>query len=292
MLDPGGGGRTKTGQRFAYSALGRHRSAGRCLSLCADREAERPIAHLSGFKGILQVERYGGYKVLAKQGDERLAVCWSHVRRHLYELAIALDLKDALEAARTWLRTKLQLIRRQSSATRCRWQGLCLFLDDGRIEIDNNVVERSIRPLAMLEFFLQPLFKCLQTLEVCFRRGRDTGSTSFGQPQLSPHPSPDRIRGFGRARPAQPATGRIFVLISRRIVWLMSCCRGLISPLPISKPWPENEAYAAGAGLVTPVPGTAAPVPSLPAKRSSRQRFRCRRLGACLRARSSVKTSI
>jgi transposase len=30
-----------------------------------------------------------------------------------------------------------------------RWAGLCLFLDDGRIEIDSNVVERAIRPLAL-----------------------------------------------------------------------------------------------------------------------------------------------
>jgi hypothetical protein len=29
-----------------------------------------------------------------------------------------------------------------------RWEGLTRFLDDGRIEIDSNVVERSIRPLA------------------------------------------------------------------------------------------------------------------------------------------------
>ena len=30
-----------------------------------------------------------------------------------------------------------------------RWAGLSLFLDDGRIEIDSNVVERAIRPLAL-----------------------------------------------------------------------------------------------------------------------------------------------
>lgn len=29
------------------------------------------------------------------------------------------------------------------------WDGLCLFLTDGRIEIDNNVVERTIRPIAL-----------------------------------------------------------------------------------------------------------------------------------------------
>ena len=29
------------------------------------------------------------------------------------------------------------------------WEGLSRFLDDGRIEIDSNTVERSIRPLAL-----------------------------------------------------------------------------------------------------------------------------------------------
>jgi hypothetical protein len=30
-----------------------------------------------------------------------------------------------------------------------RWDGLVRFLDDGRIDLDNNVVERAIRPLAL-----------------------------------------------------------------------------------------------------------------------------------------------
>ena len=30
-----------------------------------------------------------------------------------------------------------------------RWPGLTLFLEDGRIEIDTNVIERAIRPLAL-----------------------------------------------------------------------------------------------------------------------------------------------
>ena len=29
------------------------------------------------------------------------------------------------------------------------WDGLCRLLDDGRVEIDSNIVERSIRPLAL-----------------------------------------------------------------------------------------------------------------------------------------------
>jgi transposase len=30
-----------------------------------------------------------------------------------------------------------------------RWEGLCRFIADGRIEIDSNIVERAIRPLAL-----------------------------------------------------------------------------------------------------------------------------------------------
>jgi hypothetical protein len=30
-----------------------------------------------------------------------------------------------------------------------RWDGLTMFLDDGRIDLDYNTVERSIRPLAL-----------------------------------------------------------------------------------------------------------------------------------------------
>ncbi|MEA1619419.1 transposase, partial [Erythrobacter sp. T5W1-R] len=30
-----------------------------------------------------------------------------------------------------------------------RWDGLTRFLDDGRIDLDNNAVERAIRPLAL-----------------------------------------------------------------------------------------------------------------------------------------------
>ena len=37
-----------------------------------DRKAERPIAHLADFKGVLQVDGYGGYRVLAERGDVRL----------------------------------------------------------------------------------------------------------------------------------------------------------------------------------------------------------------------------
>jgi hypothetical protein len=45
------------------------------------------IAHLDGFTGILQLDGYGGYKVLARHNAVHPAFCWSHVRRKFYELA-------------------------------------------------------------------------------------------------------------------------------------------------------------------------------------------------------------
>jgi transposase len=146
--------------------------------------------HLEGFKGILQVDGYAGYRKLADRGDVRLAFCWSHVRRGFYELAIpgpspsprkrsnvslrympsrrisAVGVLRSAEQPRTreavrwpalepWLRAKLGLISQKSELaeairyTLSRREGLTRFIDDGRIELDNNTVERSIRPIAL-----------------------------------------------------------------------------------------------------------------------------------------------
>ena len=58
----------------------------------------RPIAHLAGFQGVLQVDGYAGYRALADNGQVRLAFCWSHVRRRFYELAAAGRAPTASEA--------------------------------------------------------------------------------------------------------------------------------------------------------------------------------------------------
>jgi transposase len=92
VLDPGRG-RTKTGQLWAYARddrpWGGTDPPGVVYVYAPDRKAERPIAHLAGFKGVLQVDGYGGYRALAEHGDVALAFCWSHVRRRFYELAAA-----------------------------------------------------------------------------------------------------------------------------------------------------------------------------------------------------------
>src|SRR5271156_4382612 len=101
VLDPGRG-RTKTGQLWAYAAddrpWGGSDPPGVAYVYAPDRKAERPISHLAGFKGILQVDGYGGYRVLAERGDVQLAFCWAHVRRRFYELAAAGPAPIASEA--------------------------------------------------------------------------------------------------------------------------------------------------------------------------------------------------
>ena len=58
-------------------------------------------------------------------------------------------------ALEVWLREKLALISQKSMLAGAiryaltRWAGLSLFLEDGRVEIDSNTVERSMRPLAL-----------------------------------------------------------------------------------------------------------------------------------------------
>src|SRR5436190_24059836 len=49
-----------------------------------------------------------------------------------------------------------QVVRRRDDGAGARWDGLTRFLDDGRIEIDSNVVERAIRPIAMPVSFCTP----------------------------------------------------------------------------------------------------------------------------------------
>jgi len=81
VLDPGRG-RTKTGQLWAYARDDRPWGGADPPAVAyvyaPDRTASQPIAHLAGFKGVLQVDGYAGYRALAQKGDVSLACCWSH----------------------------------------------------------------------------------------------------------------------------------------------------------------------------------------------------------------------
>ncbi len=63
--------------------------------------------------------------------------------------------RPVVEDLEPWLRARLETLSQKTKLAEAiryalsRWVGLTLFLGDGRIEIDNNTVERSIRPLAL-----------------------------------------------------------------------------------------------------------------------------------------------
>ncbi len=58
-----------------------------------DRRGEHPLAHLQGYRGILQADAYAGYNGLFRQDRQpeplKRALCWAHARRHFFELADA-----------------------------------------------------------------------------------------------------------------------------------------------------------------------------------------------------------
>jgi transposase len=99
-----------------------------------------PIASeaLERIAGLYAIEK----EIRGRSAEERRAVRQDRSRPIL----------DDLEP---WLRAKLALISQKTKLAKAiryalsRWGGLTRFLDDGRIDIDSNVVERSIRPIAL-----------------------------------------------------------------------------------------------------------------------------------------------
>lgn len=139
------------------------------------------ILQVDGYGGYAAVAK--------RRHDVSLAFCWAHVRRKFYELAdsspVATEVlrriaslyaieddvrgSSAEQRRRTRHERSRPLIedlhhyldaraRQVSAKSRLadairyalsRWTGLVRFVDDGRIDLDSNTVERSIRPLAL-----------------------------------------------------------------------------------------------------------------------------------------------
>lgn len=158
------------------------------------RGGQHPRKFLTGFKGYLHVDGYGGYNELP---DVTLVGCWSHARRKFDEalkalpaanrsapvaakeglefcnrlFAIERDLKEAtpkeryekrlarshpvLDAFLAWLHKQSSQVLPKSAFGKAinyclnQWDKLVAFLQDGRLEIDNNRSERSIKPFVI-----------------------------------------------------------------------------------------------------------------------------------------------
>jgi transposase len=193
VLDPGRG-RTRTGRLWTYVRDDRPWAGpdppAAIYFYSPDRKAERPAAHLSSFRGVLQVDGYAGFETLVG-AKIALAACWAHARRKFYDVhqetespvaaqalariaeiyAIETEVRGRsaderqrvreartrpmVEALKAWLEGQLERLPPRGGLAEAiryalvRWPALCRFLDDGRIELDNNPVERAIRPVAL-----------------------------------------------------------------------------------------------------------------------------------------------
>ncbi len=153
------------------------------------RAGEVPKALLSGFEGVLQTDLYAGYNQVYAPDKSSRAGCWAHVRRKfldIQKLAPKADVNKALEliaklyhaeshnkppeavaqarqkhAAPILEKLRLHLlawgsrtlpsseVQKAIQYTLSQWDALCLFLNDGQIRLDNNLIENQMRPIAL-----------------------------------------------------------------------------------------------------------------------------------------------
>jgi transposase len=193
VLDPGRG-RTKKGYFWTIARddrpWGGPDPQGVAYTYAPGRGAEHAINLLADYRGIVQCDGYAAYKNLDQERIV-LAFCWTHLRRHFYDIAKGGDAPIASEALnriaalyeieqtirgrsagerravrqdkskplvlvfRDWLEIQLSKVSAKSPIAEAiryglnHWYGLVRFLDDGRIELDTNIVERSMRSVAL-----------------------------------------------------------------------------------------------------------------------------------------------
>jgi len=98
---------------------------------------------------------------IAEDGLKQIAALYrieTDIRGHSPEVRLAARQERSapkIKAFEEWLREHRAKVSRKSPLGGALkyiakyWDGLCLFLTDGRIEMDNNAVERTIRPIAL-----------------------------------------------------------------------------------------------------------------------------------------------
>jgi transposase len=154
-----------------------------------DRKAERPASHLTKFKGVAQVDGYPGFERLGADirlaacwaharrkfyeiHQATASPVAAEALRRIAELyAIENTIRGQTAAERhgmrqsrslpqvmvmkSWLEMQFAQIPPRGGLADAiryalsRWDALCCFLNDGRIELDTNTVERAIRPVAL-----------------------------------------------------------------------------------------------------------------------------------------------
>ncbi len=98
---------------------------------------------------------------VAEEGLRRIAELYrieSGIRGHAAEERHAIRAEHSrplVESMRTWINAQLARLSGKSPLAEIlryavnHWDGLCVFLDDGRVEMDSNAVERCIRTVTI-----------------------------------------------------------------------------------------------------------------------------------------------
>jgi hypothetical protein len=159
------------------------------LAYSANRKGEHPQAHLKSYQGILQADAYAGYNLVYEQGVQEAAcwahvrrkffdihqaqaspLAGEAVQRigALYALEAPLrgkppddrlqgrvPAKALLDDFYAWLMKVRATLSQKSDLAGAmgyalnQWVALIGYVSDGRIEIDNNAAERSLRAVAL-----------------------------------------------------------------------------------------------------------------------------------------------
>ncbi|PRX27318.1 transposase IS66 family protein [Paraburkholderia sp. BL18I3N2] len=89
VLAPGNK-KTKTGRLWVYvhddRRSGSSVPAAVWFAYSPDRKGVHPQTHLAGFEGVLQADGYAGFKEPIESGKVRLACCWDHARRYVFNV--------------------------------------------------------------------------------------------------------------------------------------------------------------------------------------------------------------
>ena len=103
----------------------------------------------------------GGNAPIASEALVRIGALYTieaEIRGHDAEERRAMrqaKMQPLVDAMKPWFEEQLKRLPGRSPLAEAirygvyRWEGLCCFLEDGRVEIDTNTVERSIRPIAL-----------------------------------------------------------------------------------------------------------------------------------------------
>jgi transposase len=111
-----------------------------------DRSGPAPIAHeaLERIAELYAIEK----QIRGRTPEQRRAVRQAQS-------------KPRVEQLKAWLETKLAAVSQKGEIAKAirygfnQWDGLLRFLEDGRIELDTNDVERAIRPIALNRNYAQ-----------------------------------------------------------------------------------------------------------------------------------------